>query len=94
MAWHDFQPGERYTRAYMVAACERRIRNGGVTSIEEKKQLLDQIQKHAPEILVWSPLSSGWGASPFNPNCWRTTEGNAIVPDNVAVTDLAEDGDA
>ena len=94
MAWHDFQPGEQYPLAKVVADCERRIRDSGVVSAEQKQGMVDLMQQHAPETVVWSPSGAGWGASPFNPNCWRTAEGSAVIPDGVHIPYLPEDGAA
>jgi hypothetical protein len=90
MAWHHFQPGERYRLSEVVATCEKRIEDGGVQSVAEKQGLVELLRQHAPAVVVWSPFSTGWGASPFNPNCWRAEDGTAVLPDGVTVPELPE----
>ncbi|MBX9580693.1 MAG: hypothetical protein K2X87_10330 [Gemmataceae bacterium] len=90
MAWHHFQPGEGYPLSEVVATCERRVREGGVLAVAEKQGMVDLLRRHAPAVVVWSPFSTAWGASPFNPNCWRAEDGAAVVPAGVAVPELPE----
>ncbi len=80
MAWHSLQPGKRYPLEDVLSVCEKRIRDGGVEDVEGKEQMLDMMKQHAPETVVWSPGSGGWGRSPFNPNCWQTVNGTPILP--------------
>ena len=38
-----------------------------------------------PATIVWCPKTNGgFGASPFNKNCWRTIEGGPIILPDVA----------
>ncbi len=90
MAWHHFQAGERYRLSEVVATCERRVAIGGVLCVTEKRGLFELLRQHAPAEVVWAPCSSGWGASPFNPNCWRSADGAAVLPAGVAVQELPE----
>jgi len=92
-SWHDFQPGQQYTLQEVVSACERRIAQGGVIQGDRKQQLVDLLRKHAPSICVWSPFSTGWGASPFNPNCWQTTDRKPVLPEGIEIPELLESDD-
>jgi hypothetical protein len=39
--------------------------------------------------VIWCPSGSrGWGASPFNQNCWRTIDGGPIITPDVAVSNI------
>jgi hypothetical protein len=76
MSWHGFEADEVVTRDQVVAACEERIASDKVVAKAEKEIYVD-ILRSAPDHLVWSPQgSAGWGASPFNPNNWRTVGGS------------------
>lgn len=86
--WHSFQPGEQYALGEVIAACERRIADGGVIQGERKQRLVDLLREHGPPSVVWSPFSTGWGASPFNPNCWRTPDGRPVLPEGIKVPEL------
>ncbi|KAA0225915.1 MAG: hypothetical protein AKCLJLPJ_02205 [Fimbriimonadales bacterium] len=80
-SWHNFRTGQHYSLEDVVATCERRIKEGKVKDVRDKRDLLAQMRLSAPRTVVWSPFSTGWGASPFNPNCWRTVQGTPILPD-------------
>jgi len=84
--WHEFELGEKYLKEQVVSACLKRISEGGVLKTETKSELVQQIDKQPQPTIVWTPFQpQGWGASPFNPNCWRTPEGDPIIPqDRVA----------
>jgi len=87
MTWKkwDFEVGKEYALAYVVAVCDARIREGGVIRIDAKGAKVRRMEKYAPPNVVWSPSNErGWGASPFNKNCWRTVEGGTIIPSEVA----------
>lgn len=94
MAWHDFQQDEEYPIDRVIAVCERRIRDGGVVAAEQKQHMVDLMRRYAPPTVVWSPEGAGWGASPFNPKCWRTADKKPVIPDGVQVYELPgeEDG--
>jgi len=89
-SWHNFQPGEVYSLASVLEAGERRIQDGGILDVEGKRMALALLRDHAPSELVWAPFSSGWGASPFNPRCWRSVSGRPVVPDAFSVPELAD----
>jgi hypothetical protein len=91
--WHDFWPGQPYALDTVVAACERRIADGGVIREERKQYLVNRLREHAPSSIVWSPFSSGWGASPFNPNCWLSVDGRPVLPDDIEVPELPDADD-
>jgi len=79
MSWHPFECGKPYSLAEVVSTSERRIDNGGVIRTGSKRDLVKSIEHCGHETLVWSPTNTaGWGASPFNPNCWRTLDGTPI----------------
>jgi hypothetical protein len=90
MAWHSFHEGETFLRDDVIAACEQRILDGGVIAVEQKRYLLDRIRVAASAHIVFSPQGSGWGASPFNPNNWKTLDGEPIVPPGESVEELTE----
>jgi hypothetical protein len=79
--WHPFQPGQAYSTAEVVSLCDRRIREGEVISVETKKVAVHEIEIVGYATLVWKPTNrAGFGASPFNPRLWRTTDGQSIFP--------------
>jgi hypothetical protein len=77
--WHSFAAKRVYTLDEVVAACKRRIAEGGVDNPDQKEAMVELLRRDAPQKIVWSPFSTGWGASPFNPNCWRRTDGEPAV---------------
>jgi hypothetical protein len=77
--WHEFKPSSQYLLSHVVAVCERRIAEGGVIRAAQKGTLVHRLASCAPPTIVWFPFSSGWGASPFNPDCWRTTDGRPAM---------------
>jgi hypothetical protein len=78
--WY-FQSGEQYPLSEVIDACDVRIREGSVVRRDSKNQMVRQMEKLAPATIVWCPKTDrGWGASPFNKNCWRTVEGDPIIP--------------
>jgi hypothetical protein len=84
MKWKkwDFEVDKQYARADVVGACDARIREGGVIRDKSKNLMVRRIEKYAPAIIVWKPSrEQGWGASPFNKNCWRTIGGGHILTD-------------
>jgi hypothetical protein len=76
--WHYFLQGNHYSKTEILAACDQQLSE--VKDPEGKKQRIEKMKRHAPETVVWSPFSSGWGCSPFNPNCWKTADGEPILP--------------
>jgi hypothetical protein len=65
----------------VIGACDARIREGGVIRNESKNDMVRLMEAHAPATIVWTPSTErGWGASAFNKNCWRTVEGEPILP--------------
>lgn len=79
MPWHSFKIGREYSRNEVIAICNRQIERGGIVDVEGKREALERLRRHAPTMIVWSPVSSGWGASPFNPRCWRTPDNEPAV---------------
>ena len=46
--------------------------------METKTAMVDRFEKEAPLTVVWQPFTPlGWGASPFNKNCWRALDGTS-----------------
>jgi hypothetical protein len=90
MSWHPFELGKLYPLAEVLAVCERRLTDGAVLALEEKRRLVELMRSHGPNEMVWSPASTGWGASPFNPNNWRANDGAPILPPGQAVPELPE----
>ena len=80
-SYHGFAPGERVHTDRIISVCEQRIRDGHIkaTSIPEKQGYLVVIRDCGHDFLIWSPQSSHWGASPFNPNNWKSPEGQPIT---------------
>jgi hypothetical protein len=65
----------------VIGACDARIREGGVIRNESKNDMVRLMEAHAPATIVWTPSTErGLGASAFNKNCWRTVEGEPILP--------------
>lgn len=62
----------------------------GSPMADRKRGLLELLRKHAPPAIVWSPFSTGWGASPFNPNCWRSAKNEPVLPEGMEVPELPE----
>ncbi len=82
MRWQKwyFKKGEQYLLSEVIGACDARIREGGVVRSESKNAKVRLMEAQAPATIVWCPKTErGWGASPFNKNCWRTVEGNPII---------------
>ena|ERR1017187_4816331 len=77
--------------AEVVAICDERIREGCIKREDTKKLLVRSMEEHLREMeqdadptIVWQPMSeAGFGASPFNPNCWRRTDGSPILSQEV-----------
>lgn len=84
-SWHPFVVGEAADKASVLRVCEDRLASGAVLCTEEKRRYVGLLREHAPAVLVWSPMSSGWGASPFNPNNWRNTDGGSVLPPSVKI---------
>jgi len=82
--WY-FQRGERYLLDEVITACDIRLREGGVKRVKSKSKMVRRMEKYAPPTIVWCPKRDrGWGASPFNENCWRSVEGGPIIPPDLA----------
>ena len=92
MSWHPFEVHETYSVSFVVPRCEAYLASGKIVAVEEKRRLLQTMSERAPVSIVWSPFSDkGWGASPFNPNCWRTVDGQLILPSSFPIPDLPGD---
>ena len=77
--WY-FRPGEQYQLSEVVGACDERIRKGGVRSRDSKNESVRRMERCGYAVIVWTPKSyKGWGASPFNLDCWRTVSNQPIV---------------
>ena len=81
-SYHGYQPGESVPTMKIVVLCQRRLDGGYIkgTSKPEKQGYIDTIHKCGHSSLIWTPISTGWGASPFNLNCWRSPAGSPITP--------------
>jgi len=78
--WY-FTRDEKYLLSEVIGACDARIREGGVIRKERKDEMVREMEKLSLASIVWCPKADqGWGASPFNKNCWRTVEGAPIIP--------------
>jgi hypothetical protein len=76
--------GQGHLLDEVIIACDIRLREGGVERVESKNKMVRRMEKYAPATIVWCPKTYwGWGASPFNENCWRTVEGGPIIPPDV-----------
>ena len=83
MTWRkwDFETGQSYLLSEVLGACETRLREGGVLRPESKSRMVKRIEHCGHSRIVWRPeTEKGWGASAFNLNCWRTIDGEPIVP--------------
>ena len=81
-SYHGFVPGRRISTDHVIALCEQRIRDGHIktTSIAEKQGHLATMRDCGHSFLIWTPQAEGsWGASPFNPNNWRSLEEKPIT---------------
>lgn len=79
MPWHYFKVGQSYTPQEVVEACQERCDSSKVQNPEEKRsRYLPVIEKCGFNVIVWSPIGTGWGASPMNPHCWRSPAGRAL----------------
>ena len=83
MAWHSFEDGSTYSRPEIIDACTRQLNQ--VKDLEGKQAILILLAKHAPSQLRWSPHGSGWGRSPFNPNCWKTLDGGPAIAADITI---------
>ena len=73
--WY-FQSGEKYLLDEVIIACDIRLSQGSVKKVKSKNEIVRRMEKHAPPTIVGCPKTArGWGASPFNKNCWRTVGG-------------------
>ena len=80
----DFEVGKKYDLSDVIGACNARIREGGVIRSESKFEMVREMEKLTLATVVWCPKGNGgWGASPFNKNCWRTVAGGPIIPSDV-----------
>jgi hypothetical protein len=79
MPWHPFQKGNPYPADDVIQICQTYLDSGKVKSVREKQGYLERFSDSEFSSFVFSPFSSGWGASPFNPNCWQSTGGEPIV---------------
>jgi hypothetical protein len=76
MPWHSFLPGRTYQKSMVIAECENHLKN--VKNPWEKSERIKLIRECSYETIVYSPIGSGWGNSPLNPNCWKSIEGKQI----------------
>ena len=79
MAWHTFETGNTYSTLQALAVCWNRLESGAVADVPDKLKMLEWIRRLAPERVVFAPFSSGWGASPLNPNCWQVPGGGRLM---------------
>ncbi len=79
MAWHKFVPGGRYLTSTVVEKCRQHISNGSTANPNEKIRHVELIENCGEEYITFSPVGTGWGASPMNQNCWLTDKRTAIV---------------
>ena len=77
-----FQKGEQCPLSEVIKECNDHLPL--VILKESKEEMVRRMEKYAPRTIVWSPLTErGWGHSRFNKNCWRTVEGDPIIPKDV-----------
>lgn len=73
------EPGGVYDKEEVIRLCTSRIPK--VQNPREKQEYIDLIQQSPYDKLVWKPSAeAGWGASPMNPNNWRSVDGAALPP--------------
>jgi len=87
-SWHPFIEGEPVETEHVIRLCGERLDSGKVLDAEEKQCYIDFFVRHAPETMVWKPMSTGWGASPFNPNNWRTLDGDPVRAEGTPIDGL------
>lgn len=78
MSWHDFEHGGEYDRDQVVDVCERHIRSARLANPSLASACVEEIRASKHRCIVFRPFGSSWGASPMNPNAWRTTSGDLI----------------
>ena len=66
---HGFKKGQRVPKGVVVTACLQHIEDGGVDDPDGKRRRVEQIGALPAEVLRFAP-TTGWGASPLNPNAW------------------------
>jgi hypothetical protein len=93
-SWHPFVTGEPVAKESVLRVCEERLASGAVLCGDEKRRYVALMREHAPAVMVWSPMSSGWGASPFNPNNWRSLDGQPVLPVDIQIYEPSQAEDA
>ena len=78
-AWHGWVAGQKIRRDTLISVLTGRIREGAAN--EKKWAKVDFLRNLKDEFLVFQPTGRGYGNSPFNLNCWATTDGKPIKQD-------------
>lgn len=80
MSWHGIEAGQQIASDEVCRLCERHIRKGGVHDVKGKLCCVARIRNCGYTRIVFAPIAwKGWGASPMDPNAWRTTGGAPIT---------------
>ncbi len=75
-AWHGWVAGQKIPKDTLVSALTGRIREGKAD--EKNWATVDFVRGLKNEILVFQPVGTAFGNSPFNMNCWFTEDGDPI----------------
>jgi hypothetical protein len=78
MSWHDLEDGFEYQFEDVIPLLEKRVVAGEVEDVEGKKKFIGLMKSKRSESAFFQPDSNGWGRSPFNPNVWKTIEGEVF----------------
>jgi len=78
MSWHDLEEGFEYQFEEIIPLLETRLLAGEVEDVEGKNRFIELMRSKKTESAFFQPDSGGWGRSPFNPNVWKTIEGEVF----------------
>ena len=78
MSWHDLEDGFEYQFEDVIPLLEKRVVAGEVEDVEGKKKFIGLMKSKRSKSAFFQPDSGGWGRSPFNPNVWKTIEGEVF----------------
>lgn len=80
MANHPFQAGRAYSVDKIVRFLRKTLNSGRIANVREKNGYIELIEYSSYKKAKFIPFSSGWGASPLNPNTWKTMRGKPLLP--------------
>ena len=76
MTWHKLEPNHEYRVSDIIELLLRDLESGRVKDVKGKMPLIELFEQKKNKVAVYTPFGSSWGTSPYNPNAWKTVDGD------------------